>query len=282
MPIPLPSGLEDMPPGPELAAVLASVGLGSLAGGDTVAVLAAEYRQLAYQQARVLRAMVEVGLADAPDTVGRMTCPPEFAPDEIRAALRLTRSSATMQLHLGWQLCERLPAVLARLEAGVLDLPRARILCEWTADLRPDAARAVIAAVLPRAHLLTTGALIAEVKGLAVATDPEFARRRYETAVTGRKVLARRNPDGSANLGGYDLPVEGVATAAGFVQAVAGAAKRGGHPGKLDQIRADLYLMLLSPDTRLLSDAELIAELIGPVKFSVCEAWRSPWLLLEG
>ena len=36
-------------------------------------------------------------------------------------------TSATMQLHLGWELVERLPEVLARLERGVLDLPRARI-----------------------------------------------------------------------------------------------------------------------------------------------------------
>src|SRR4051794_27850830 len=171
MPVPLPSGLGLMAPGPELAAVLASIGLGSLAGGDTVEVLAAEYRQLAYQHARVLRAMVEVGLAEGPDSTGRMSCPPEFGSDEIRAALVLTRTSAGMQLNLGWDLYDRLPEVLARMERGILDLPRARILCEWTADLRPAAARAVVGAVLPRAHLLTTGALAAEVKALAVAVD---------------------------------------------------------------------------------------------------------------
>src|SRR4029453_13134943 len=101
----------------------------------------------------------------------------------------------------------------------------------------------------------------AEVKMLAVAVDPEFARKRYETAITGRKVLARRNPDGSANLGVYDAPVDEVAAAAAFVQAVANAPKRGGHPGKIDHIRADLCLMLLQPGSRHLSDAALIPEL---------------------
>jgi hypothetical protein len=262
VPIGLPEGLALMPPGPLLGGVLASVGLASLAGEDTVEVLQAEYRQLAFQQARVLRAMVEVGLADAPKSTARMNRPPEFAPDEVRAALVLTRTSATMQMSLAWDLYDRLPEVLARLEAGILDLPRARLLSEWTVDLSEPAAHAVIAAILPRAHMLTTGALAAEVKTLAIAVDPDFARRRYESAVTSRKVIARRNPDGTANLGGYDLPVDGVAVASGFVQQLAAAVKRAGHPGKIDHIRADLYLLLLSPEGRALGDAHLIAELI--------------------
>ena len=236
----MPEGVEVMPPGPELAGVLASVGPATLAGEDTVTFMQAQYRQCAYQNAQLLRSMVEVGLAGAPKSVERMTCPPEFAPDEIRAALGLTRTSATMQLMLAWDLYDRLPDVLARMEQGILDLPRARILSEWTADLRPDAARAVIAAILPRAHLLTTGALAAEGKMLAIAVDPGFAERRYRTAITGRKVLARRNPDGSANLGVYDAPADEVGAASAFVQAMAHAVKRGGHPGKVDAIRADL------------------------------------------
>ena len=111
----MPEGLELMAPGPELGAVLASIGPASLAGEDTVTYLQAQYRQLAYQNAQVLRAMVEVGLSEAPRTTERMSCPPEFAPDEIRAALVLTRTSATMQLSLGWDLCDRLPEVLARM-----------------------------------------------------------------------------------------------------------------------------------------------------------------------
>ena len=91
----MPEGLELMAPGPELAAVLASVGPASLAGEDTVTYLQAEYRQLAHQHARVLRAMTEVGLAEGPRSTERMSCPPEFAPDEVRAALCLTRTSAT-------------------------------------------------------------------------------------------------------------------------------------------------------------------------------------------
>jgi hypothetical protein len=174
-----------------LAGVLASVGPATLAGEDTVTFMQAQYRQCAYQNAQFLRAMVEVGLAGSPTSAERMSAPPEFAPDEIRAALGLTRTSATMQLMLAWDLYDRLPDVLARMERGILDLPRARVLSEWTADLRPDAARAVIAAILPRAHLLTTGALAAEVKMLAIAVDPGFAERRYRTAITGRKVLAR-------------------------------------------------------------------------------------------
>ena len=47
---PLPEGLEWMAPGPELGSVLASVGLATLSGEDTVTYLQAEYRQSAFQQ----------------------------------------------------------------------------------------------------------------------------------------------------------------------------------------------------------------------------------------
>jgi hypothetical protein len=77
---PLPQGLEWLAPGPELVSMLASIGLATLSGEDTVGNLQAEYRQLAHQQARVLRAMVEVGLAKGPVSVERLNCPPEFAP----------------------------------------------------------------------------------------------------------------------------------------------------------------------------------------------------------
>src|SRR5262245_63410665 len=112
-------------------------------------------------------------------------------------------------------------------------------------DLPHPAARTVVATLLPRAHTLTTGQLIDEIKKLAVAVAPDWARRRYESGLTGRRVLARRNPDGTANLAGYDLPVERVAAAAARVDRLAKAARRAGHPDVLDHLRADLYLGLL-------------------------------------
>ncbi|MGH8656688.1 MAG: DUF222 domain-containing protein, partial [Gammaproteobacteria bacterium] len=129
----------------------------------------------------------------------------------VRVALVLTRRAADAQFWLAHDLLTRLPAV----HAGVLDEPRARVLSEWTSELSPAQARALCAELLPRVSRLTTGQLIEQIKRLAIAIDPEWARRRYEQAVAERKVVGYRNPDGSANLSGYNLPVERVAAASG-------------------------------------------------------------------
>ncbi|MGH3613929.1 MAG: hypothetical protein ACRDRK_15335, partial [Pseudonocardia sp.] len=59
----VPVGLAAMPPGPELAAVLAGVDLDQAVAGDAVELLCASARQLAHDQARFFAAMVRVGRA---------------------------------------------------------------------------------------------------------------------------------------------------------------------------------------------------------------------------
>jgi Domain of unknown function (DUF222) len=158
----------------------------------------------------------------------RGTVPDEFSADEVRAALVLTRRAADAQFWLAHDVVTRLPAVHAAMDAGVLDEPRARVLSEWTIGLCPEAARAVCGELLPRAPGLTTGQLIEQIKKLAIALDPEWARHRYEQAVAERKVVGYRNPDGSANLSGYNLPVDRVAATSGHIDALAKAAKHAG------------------------------------------------------
>jgi len=84
--------------------------------------------------------------------------------------------------------------------------------------------------------------LIEQIKKLAIALDPEWARRRYEQALADRKVVGSRNPDGSANLSGLNLPVERVAAACGHIDELAKAAKHAGDPRPIDHIRAELFL----------------------------------------
>jgi hypothetical protein len=89
----------------------------------------------------------------------------------------------------GYYLVTRLPQVHAAMDAGVLDEPRARVFSEWTIEPSPEQAGAVCAELLPRAPKLTTGQLIEQIKKLAIAVDPDWARRRYEQAVADRKVV---------------------------------------------------------------------------------------------
>ncbi|MGH3721873.1 MAG: DUF222 domain-containing protein [Pseudonocardiaceae bacterium] len=134
----------------------------------------------------------------------------QFSADEVRAALVLTRRAADAQFWLAYDLLTRLPAVHAAMGAGVLDEPRARVLSEWTTELHPEVARAVCDELVPRAPRLTTGQLIEQIKKLTIALYPDWARRRYEHALADRKVVGHRNPDGSANLSGYNLLPHGL------------------------------------------------------------------------
>lgn len=171
----------------------------------------------------------------ADEELRRMAVPDELSADEIRAALVLTRRTAESQFWLAHDLVTRLPQVHDAMPAGLLDEPQARVFSEWTTELSPEQARAVCAALLPRAPKLTTGQLIERIKKLAIAVDPDWARRRYEQAVADRKVVGYRNADGSANLSGYNLPLDRVAAASGHIDALAKAAKRAGDTRPLDQ-----------------------------------------------
>ncbi|MGH3812848.1 MAG: DUF222 domain-containing protein [Pseudonocardiaceae bacterium] len=256
----IPEGLADIAPGPELASVLAGLELSRLSGFDCVEVLKAQYRQANHERARVMAAMAQVGVCGPvpDDDLTRMVMPDEFSADEVRAALVLTRHAAHAQFWLAYDLVTRLPQVHAAMDAGVLDEPRARVFSEWTTELSPEQAQAVCAALLPRAPKLTTGQLIEQIKKLAIAVDPDWAQRRYEQALADRKVVGYRNPDGSANLSGCNLPVDRVAAASGHIDALAKAAKHAGDARPIDYIRADLFLGMTDGTYTGLDDTAII------------------------
>ncbi|MGH3822678.1 MAG: DUF222 domain-containing protein [Pseudonocardiaceae bacterium] len=261
----IPQGLAEVPPGPELARILAELEPSRLSGFDCVQVLRAQYRQANHERARVMAVMAEVGLCGvgpAGDELRRRSVPDQFAADEVRAALVLTRRAAETQFWLAHDLVSRLPQVHGAMLAGVLDEPRARVFSDWTTELSPEQARAVCATLLPQAPKLTTGQLIDQIKKLAISVDPEWARRRYEQALAERKVVGYRNADGSANLAGYNLPVERVAAASGHIDALAKAAKRAGDHRPIDHIRAELFLGMTDGTYTGLDDATTIELLL--------------------
>ncbi|MCA1675202.1 MAG: 13E12 repeat family protein, partial [Actinobacteria bacterium] len=261
----IPEDLAEMTPGPDLAAVLAGLDLARLGGYDCVEVLKAQYRQLNHDRARLMTVMVEVGLADIDpgDEPRRLSAPTEFSADEVRAALVLTRRAADAQFWTAYDLCIRLPQVHAAMGAGGCDEPRARIFSEWTTDLSAEQARVVCARLLPRVGELTTGQLIDQIKKLAIALDPDWARRRYEQALADRKVIGHRNPDGTANLSGLNLPVERVAAASARIDALAKAAKHAGSPRLIDHLRAELFLGMTDGTYTGMDDTTILALLLA-------------------
>ncbi|MFV1961142.1 MAG: DUF222 domain-containing protein [Acidimicrobiia bacterium] len=244
----LPDDLDRIPPGPYLAAVVDWVERCDLNGYDLVQVMQAGERLVSHYQAGVMADAVEISYCapgDSDSAVERIEEAFEFASDEIRAALTLTRSAANRRLSLASGLCERLPAVFDLLDEGLVDLARARIIVEGTDHLDETAARKVVERVIPKAGLLTTGQLAALIRKLCVDTDPQDAKKRYETAVDGRRIWIEQTVDGTGNVHLLDIPI---ATAAAIGRTVNGhmiSLKNDGDQRAHDQLRADILCDLI-------------------------------------
>ncbi len=74
------------------------------------------------------------------------------------------------------------------------------MFADLCADLTAEQVDVVGARLLPRAGGLTTGELAARIKKLVIAFDPEWAARRYATAVRDRNVIGYLTEDGSATV----------------------------------------------------------------------------------
>ncbi|MGH3999069.1 MAG: DUF222 domain-containing protein [Pseudonocardiaceae bacterium] len=261
----IPPDLAEMVPGPELGALLAGIDIHALTGCDAVDVLQARARQLSHEQARLLATMVEVGLCDpdaAGDEVARLAESPPYAADEIRAALAWTRRAADRELGFAETLMLRMPAVFTALETGRIDRNKARVFADLCADLTPEQVQTVGTRLLPGAGELTTGELAARIKKLAIALDPDWAARRYASAVRERNVIGYLNEDGTATVTGSGLPADQAASACAHVEELARAAKRAGHPSRIGPLRADIYLGLLDGRWQHLSSDQIIADLL--------------------
>jgi hypothetical protein len=100
-------------------------------------------------------------------------------------------------------------------------------------------------ALLPKAGKLTTGQLRARLARMVIASDPDRADDQYRRAMSGRRVVGYLSPDGTAGITAEGLPPDQAAAACERIGRLARAAKRAGHPGMVDQIRADVFLGLL-------------------------------------
>ena len=168
-----------------------------------------------------------------------------FASYELSLALTLTGRSATAYLDFAVELASRLPATLAALEAGQIDIIRARIIAEATHMLSGEHAAAVEDRIFPRAGRQTSGQLRAALARAVLAADPGAARARREQAQRDARVLRWREDAGTAALCGRDLPSADVLAADQRISARARQLRAAGLTGTLDELRARAYLDLL-------------------------------------
>ncbi len=257
-----PEDLAALPPGPELAAVLARVDHRAAPTDDLVTVLEAHSRQLAHEQARMFSVMNEV-LHRIPGTTRRSPVPVPFAADEVRAALAWSRRFADRETDLAFALVVGLPLVQAALLAGRIDRGKAVVFADHLLNLSEEQAGAICRRVLPAAPGLTPWQIAERIKKLILELDPEYYRKRYDKAVGDRKVVAYLDAEGAAVITGSGLPAEDAAAAVQRVDALARATRRAGHPNTLDQLRADVFLGLLDGSLHGLTRDQIIATLLA-------------------
>jgi hypothetical protein len=240
---PIPAGLDDLEPGLELAGLLDGIDVEEVSPYDRVIVLRAHQRMESYYQAHKYRAMAAVA-----DTLEEDHPQHGFdeAAAEIRAALCLTRRAADTEVSFALDLQRRLPQVWSALAAGVIDYRRARTISLGTIHLATGTAWEVVERLLDEAPRLTSGQLRTRLDRMAMEADPEAARVRHEQRVSERRLILEPTSDGTGNLLGLDLPPHRAAAASRWVNHLARSLKTKKDSRTMDQLRADVYLDLLT------------------------------------
>ncbi|WP_169736676.1 HNH endonuclease signature motif containing protein [Pseudonocardia spinosispora] len=251
------SWLAGMPAGPVLGAVLAALDMSAVSDEFVVDVLQACGRQRAHVEGLYTAAVTTVVQRAA--AVGSE----QYASDEVRAALTLSRSRARAECDFAQVLCLELPAVHAAMVAGLIDRDRAMVFTHYLAGLPEDLTAAVIVRVLPIAPGLTTGQLRARILKLIITVEPERAEDQYEQALADRMVVGYLDSAGTATVTATGLPPDEAAAATERIAKLAADAKRAGHRGRIDQLRADIFLRLLDGRFHHLTRAQMIAALLA-------------------
>ncbi len=242
----IPAGLDSMEPGPVLAGFLASVDVTRLSGFDRIVVLRAHRRMASHYEAQAYQDMAAVTDAMVVEYEEPWESAAESAAAEIRAALHLTRRAADVELAFALNLRDRLPRLAGMLEAGEVDVRRARTIERNTVHLSDKAARGVVDRIADIASRLTTGELAARIRRLCIEAAPDEAEDRYRQAVADRRVVMEPTEIGTAHLHGWDLPPQRVAAVTRRINRLARSLRGGGETRTMDQLRADVYLDLLA------------------------------------
>jgi Domain of unknown function (DUF222) len=229
--------LDQLIPGPVLSSFsqdTVDAGLGALEDDELVGLLRAARRLASWQAAVELRAVGELDVRRKRES-GRpgWSRIGEHVSGELAAALTLTGRSADSLLCLARDLA-RLPMVLQALAEGRIDLARAQTFASE------------LAALCDLAGSMTTGQLRYALRRLVLAVNPDAARRRAAKARADARVEAWSEGSGNAALAGRELPSADAIAADRRIAAIARALKVAGASGTMDQLRATVFLALLT------------------------------------
>ena len=222
---------------------------------DPVSVLVAEMevtaRQLAALHAVQLRQLVEYAALTGRD---------EYVADELALILHTTIRTADNRLELALDLTNRLPATLAALDAGDLDLTRAQVIAEVTSPLTPEMAHAIEDHLLPAAFEQNPGQLRRAASKAIQLADPAGAEERHQRRREGRRVEIWPDTEGMAELYAL-LPAEDAMRIKVRLDAYAKAQPKS-DKRTMDQRRADILVDLTL--SRSLGSVDAVVHVTAP------------------
>jgi hypothetical protein len=249
----IPRGLDAMPPGPQLAAMLSSIDVEGLEGRDVILFARAQQRQISHDQARQYRALSRVGDLYTEDATDHDIY--EFAAAETGAALTLTRRAADREMSYAHDIVKRYPALLQALETGQVDLAKVRTMIHGVGHVDDEVANSALAGLLPDAPSLTTGQIRSRLRRLVIEADPEEAKKAYEDGVAQARVWSTLEPDGTGMMIATGMEAHDLAAANRNINGIARRRKNDGDTRSIDKIRSEVFAELLtceiSPSAKL-------------------------------
>ena len=272
----LPDDLVDLPPGPDLDALLAGIDPRALTGSQLVDLIAARQWRVCFEQAQLLLAVRELAYSPA-DAAGatsavRDTSQDPYARMELAFALAWTEYKAADLVSTALSTVDKTPAMLAAMLAGQADLDKARMVADELADVEdPEQARAIVARLLPELDRCTTAQLRVRARRLVLTVNPDLVRQRHAKAVQQRSVSHQEYGNGTASLSAWYLPKDQAAAVWEHIDAIARATRTGGDPAGrgIDQIRADVFADLLAGVDPTLAGAATPAARKGVIHLSI-------------
>lgn len=168
----------------------------------------------------------------------------KYAANEVAAALSWSPRTAASVVNTAVQLVERLPETVDAVEAGQLDMPKARAILEWTEPLPVEQARAVAASVHDWSVGRTAAALRQKLSREVIKVDPDGADARRQARVKQRSVSYFPDKDGMASLSIYDQ-ADRIRALYELLDQLARTSRAAGDPRTLDALRTDALFELL-------------------------------------
>ncbi|CNE50190.1 13e12 repeat-containing protein [Mycobacterium tuberculosis] len=243
---------EWFPPGPQLAICLSGgkERLADLTDDELLQVAAAARRQTSWAQARELAAIAELtqrrARAEADDDPDyRILSARDSVTEEVAAALTITSNASATLLHLAERFTGPLADTGAALEAGRVDLAKARVISDLTDGLPEQITQRVEAAALEKASTQTTGQLRRRIRRIVQRLAPEAIAERKREAVRQRRLELWDTPSGTSDLALCDLAAEDAHAIFNKITAAAHGIRSDGDIRPLNTIRADLAKQLL-------------------------------------